>query len=78
LSGREYALPDDVQALAVPVLSHRLLPTAQAQLNRRTAEQIVLEIVQRVPVPTADGGHTTARQAHASPLYGARPGLRHL
>ncbi len=41
LSGREYALPDDVQALAVAVLAHRLLPTAQAQLNRRTAEQVV-------------------------------------
>ncbi|MEW9519928.1 AAA family ATPase [Streptomyces tubercidicus] len=51
LQGREYTLPDDVQSLAVPVLAHRLLPTAQAQLNRRTAEQIVLEILQRVPVP---------------------------
>ncbi|MGX7762948.1 AAA family ATPase [Streptomyces angustmyceticus] len=51
LQGREYALPDDVQALAAPVLAHRLLPTAQAQLNRRTADQIVREIVQRVPVP---------------------------
>ncbi|MFJ9471091.1 AAA family ATPase [Streptomyces caniferus] len=51
LLGREYALPDDVQSLAAPVLAHRLLPTAQAQLNRRTAEQIVREIVQRVPVP---------------------------
>ncbi|WP_234444084.1 AAA family ATPase [Streptomyces sp. NRRL S-1868] len=51
LAGREFALPDDVQSLAVPVLAHRLLPTAQAQLNRRTAEQVVGEIVQRVPVP---------------------------
>ncbi|MFM9367384.1 AAA family ATPase [Streptomyces sp. Da 82-17] len=53
LNGREYALPDDVQSLAVPVLAHRLLPTAQAQLNRRTAEQVVLEILQRTPVPAA-------------------------
>ncbi|WP_405410345.1 AAA family ATPase [Streptomyces decoyicus] len=51
LLGREYTLPDDVQSLAVPVLAHRLLPTAQAQLNRRTAEQIVQEILRRVPVP---------------------------
>ncbi|MFG2288925.1 AAA family ATPase [Streptomyces sp. NPDC048595] len=51
LLGRDYALPDDVQSLAVPVLAHRLLPTAQAQLNRRSAEQLVLEILQRVPVP---------------------------
>ncbi|MFD4687841.1 ATPase, partial [Streptomyces sp. NPDC058461] len=51
LGGRDYALPDDVQNLAVAVLAHRLLPTAQAQLNRRTSEQVVEEIIQRVPVP---------------------------
>jgi MoxR-like ATPase len=49
-------LPDDVQALAAPVLAHRLLPTAQAQLNRRTPEQVVAEIVQRVPVPDPSAG----------------------
>jgi MoxR-like ATPase len=51
LDGREFALPDDVQNLAGPVLAHRLLPTAQAQLGRRTPEQVVYEIVQRTPVP---------------------------
>ncbi|MYR87730.1 ATPase, partial [Streptomyces sp. SID685] len=55
LAGREYALPDDVQELAVAVLAHRLLPTAQAQLNRRSAEQVVQEILQRTPVPAAPG-----------------------
>lgn len=55
LAGREYVLPDDVQALAMPVLAHRLLPTAQAQLNRRTAEQIVGEILHRTPVPSPYG-----------------------
>ncbi|GLF94177.1 AAA family ATPase [Streptomyces yaizuensis] len=55
LAGRDYALPDDVRALVVQVLAHRLLPTAQAQLNRRTAEQVLLEILQRTPVPTAGG-----------------------
>jgi MoxR-like ATPase len=49
-------LPDDVQSLAVSVLAHRLLPTAQAQLNRRAPEQVVAEIVQRVPVPDAAAG----------------------
>ncbi|MEU5216134.1 MoxR family ATPase [Streptomyces sp. NPDC020807] len=53
LSGRDYVLPDDLQALAAPVLAHRLLPTAQAQLNRRTAEQVVQDILQRTPVPAA-------------------------
>ncbi|WP_229331411.1 MoxR family ATPase [Streptomyces sp. UNOC14_S4] len=57
LAGREFALPDDVRALAVAVLAHRLLPTAQAQLGRRTAEQIVLEILQHTPVPDPSAPH---------------------
>ncbi|MFW6718689.1 AAA family ATPase [Streptomyces sp. MAR4 CNY-716] len=66
LAGREFTLPDDVQALAVHVLAHRLLPTAQAQLNRRTAEQIVAEILQQVPVPAAD----MQRPPQMPPAYG--------
>ena len=75
LSGREFALPDDVQALAVAVLAHRLLPTAQAQLNRRTAEQVVQEILQRIPVPAApqQGGFGLGRGA---PAYGQQPPRR--
>ncbi|HEY6740064.1 MAG TPA: MoxR family ATPase [Actinopolymorphaceae bacterium] len=51
LESREYVLPDDLQALAVPVLAHRLLPAAEAQIARRTAEQIVVDLVRAVPVP---------------------------
>ena len=32
LEGRDYVVPDDLQALAVPVLAHRIIPTAEAQL----------------------------------------------
>ncbi|MFF3563076.1 AAA family ATPase [Streptomyces sp. NPDC002574] len=55
LDGRDFVLPDDVQSLASTVLAHRLLPTAQAQLNRRTPEQVVAEILQRTPVPDPYG-----------------------
>ncbi|ANW20616.1 MoxR family ATPase [Streptomyces clavuligerus] len=72
LSGREYALPDDVRSLAVPVLAHRLLPTAQTQLNRRTADQVVLEILHRTPVPAAGPGQP------APSLHGRQPGARRL
>ncbi|MDI3403025.1 AAA family ATPase [Streptomyces cavernicola] len=80
LSGREYALPDDVQSLAVPVLAHRLLPTAQAQLNRRTAEQVVLEILQRTPVPAAPASSSgyPGRQPGASAYDRQPPGARGL
>jgi MoxR-like ATPase len=51
LSGRDHVLPDDVQALATPVLAHRLLLTADATLSRRSAEQVVAELLSGVPVP---------------------------
>ncbi|MDP3712205.1 MAG: MoxR family ATPase [Mycobacteriales bacterium] len=51
LDGRDYVLPDDVQELAGPVLAHRLLPTAEAQVSRRTPEAVVAELVSRIPLP---------------------------
>ncbi len=48
---RDYVLPDDIQALAEPVLAHRLLPTADAQIARRDPELVIAEIIDRVPVP---------------------------
>jgi MoxR-like ATPase len=53
LDGREFVLPDDLQALAGPVLAHRLLLSADAQINRRGAEQIIADLVRQTPVPTA-------------------------
>ena len=51
LEGRDYVLPDDLQALAVPVLAHRIIPTAEAQLGRRTTDAIVADLVHRLPLP---------------------------
>jgi MoxR-like ATPase len=51
LDGREYVLPDDVQALAVSVLAHRLLPTAEAQVARRSPEAVVTNLVERISLP---------------------------
>ncbi|MFI6786278.1 AAA family ATPase [Nonomuraea sp. NPDC050383] len=51
LSGRDYVIPDDLQDLAVPVLAHRLLPSVEAQGQRRHPEQVVTDLVRRVPVP---------------------------
>ena len=56
LDDRDYVLPDDVQDLAVAVLSHRLLPTAEAQIGRRTTEDIVADIVSSVPLPNDERG----------------------
>jgi MoxR-like ATPase len=51
LEGRAYVLPDDVQALAGAVLSHRLLLSPEAAANRRQPYDIVNELVARVPLP---------------------------
>jgi len=51
LEGRDYVLPDDMQNLAVPVLAHRIIQTAEAQLGRRTTDAIVADIVHRLPLP---------------------------
>jgi MoxR-like ATPase len=51
LAGRDHVLPDDVQALASPVLAHRLLLSADAALGRRSAEQVVAQLLATVPVP---------------------------
>ncbi|MEO8830173.1 MAG: MoxR family ATPase [Lapillicoccus sp.] len=50
LEGRDHVLPDDVQSIVVPVLAHRLILSGEAQLARRTAEDVLHEIVRRVPV----------------------------
>jgi MoxR-like ATPase len=51
LDGRPFVVPDDVQALAPVVLPHRLLPTPEAQLARRTPSDVVAELIRRVPLP---------------------------
>jgi MoxR-like ATPase len=51
LDGREYVLPDDLQSLAVPVLAHRVISTADAQLSRRTTDAVIADVVHRLPVP---------------------------
>jgi len=51
LEGRDFVIPDDVQVLAGPVLAHRLLPTPEALVGRELPEDVLAEIVQRLPLP---------------------------
>lgn len=52
-NGRTYVVPDDIKEMLEPVLAHRLLLTAEAELAGKTAAQIVAETVRRVEVPGA-------------------------
>ena len=51
--GRNYVIPDDIKALAQPVLAHRLLVTPEAQLQGITSADALEEVLASVPVPTA-------------------------
>ena len=51
LQGRNYTLPDDVQAMAVPVLAHRLVLSLEAVQENDTAEDLVRLVLQSVRVP---------------------------
>ncbi len=51
ISGRDYVLPDDVKAMAPYVLPHRLILSTQARLRGRDVDELVRDILDRVPVP---------------------------
>ena len=51
LDGRDFVIPDDVQALAGPVLAHRLLPTSEAMVERELPERVLSRLVERLPLP---------------------------
>ena len=50
LDGRTYVIPDDIRALAIPALRHRLLLTREAAISGITADAVVGEIVESVGV----------------------------
>lgn len=59
LAGRNYVVPDDVQAMAGSVLPHRVILTPESQINRRSAEQVIADLVRTVAV---------SRAAHDGPV----------
>ena len=54
--GRDFVLPDDVKVLAKPALAHRVILGPAARLRDLSAEQVLDEILARVPVPGGDFG----------------------
>ncbi len=50
-AGRDYVLPEDVQAIAVSVLSHRLIVAPEARATGTTGEDAVREALDKTPVP---------------------------
>lgn len=51
LQGRSFVTPDDVKYLALPILAHRIIPSSDARLRGRSAEDLIAEVAARIPVP---------------------------
>jgi MoxR-like ATPase len=51
MDGRDYLLPDDVKAAALPVLRHRILLKAEADLEGLTSDQVIIQVIAAVEVP---------------------------
>jgi MoxR-like ATPase len=51
LEGRDYILPDDIKHFALPVLSHRLILQPEYWMARRVADEVISDVLDKVPVP---------------------------
>ncbi len=54
MAGRDFVLPDDIKNLATPVLAHRVIVGPAARLRELSAEKIIEEIMENLPVPGGD------------------------
>ena len=54
LNGRDFVLPDDVKAIAVPALAHRLVLRPELWVQRITADDVVRDVLETVPTPRAE------------------------
>ena len=56
LDGRDYVTPEDVKAVAVPALAHRLVLRPELWVRRVTGEEIVTDLLAEVPTPPTRAG----------------------
>lgn len=56
LFGRDYVIPEDVKALAIPVISHRISLKPEMWVRSVHGSDIVAQLLQRLPVPRTRGG----------------------
>jgi MoxR-like ATPase len=61
LDARDYVLPDDVKAVAVPALAHRLVLRPELWVQRVSAEDVVREVLDTVPTPRAEDAPAATR-----------------
>jgi MoxR-like ATPase len=60
LAGRDFVTPDDVKAVAVPALAHRLMLRPELWVQRLSAEDVVRDVLESVPTPRAEDAAASA------------------
>lgn len=68
MQGRDFVIPDDVKALAEYVLGHRLIISPAARIRNVTANAVMNDILNAVPVPGARAGRRFDRETGRVPL----------
>jgi MoxR-like ATPase len=69
LSGRDYVVPDDIKAIAVPALAHRITLRPELWVRQVSADDVVAALLATVPTP-----RTNPSAPAASGVPAARPG----
>ncbi len=54
LRGRDFVTPDDLQALARPVLAHRLILSPESRLRGQSADDVIRRLLDKTPVPVEE------------------------
>jgi MoxR-like ATPase len=54
LAGRDFVVPDDVKAVAVPALAHRLVLKPELWVQQRAGDDVVRDVLDHVPTPAAE------------------------
>ncbi|MBA3365769.1 MAG: MoxR family ATPase [Actinobacteria bacterium] len=54
LTGRDYVIPEDVKAVAVPALAHRLMLRPELWVQRISSDDVVRQVLETVPTPAAE------------------------
>lgn len=53
-NGRDYVVPDDVKNVAIPALAHRLILKAEARVRGVKPENVIYDVINKIPVPTVE------------------------
>jgi MoxR-like ATPase len=60
LAGRDFVTPDDVKAVAVPALSHRIMLKPELWVQRLSADDVIRDVIETVPTPRAEDAAASA------------------